>query len=324
MWAFIVKRLPASPAIQKIILPKNRSNAIIFKMEHIAEQDRFRLISRVLWIVLILNFGVAAAKLFYGWLTNSASIMADGYHSFSDGSSNVIGLLGIWIASRPRDERHPYGLAKYESLSSAGIALLLFLVCFNVLNQSIERFLHPIQPEIDTASFVVMAITLLVNIVVMLYERNKGRLLQSQILISDSLHTTADIFTTSSVIIGLLVIRAGYPIVDPIIACLISIFICYAGIKILKTSFKVLVDSAAVDKEQIKTIAMSINGIEDCHKIRSRGWEGHILVDMHCHIKRHMSLDKAHKIAHLVEDKIKENIHGIKDVTIHIEPYRDK
>lgn len=293
-------------------------------MEHIAEQDRFRRISKVLWIVLILNFGVAGAKLFYGWLTNSACIMADGYHSLSDGSSNVIGLLGMWMASMPRDKHHPYGHAKYESLASAGIAILLFLVCFNILNQSIERFLHPVQPKIDMASFVVMAITLLVNIVVMLYERNKGRLLQSQILISDSVHTAADIFTTSSVIIGLLVIRAGYPIVDPIIACLISIFIGYAGISILKTSFKILVDAAAVDKEQIKALALTINGIEDCHKIRSRGCEGYIHVDMHCYIKRHMSLDKAHNIAHLVENKIKENIHGIKDVTIHIEPCQDK
>ena len=319
-----MEHLPASPAVQKIILPKNRGNAIIFKMEHIAEQDRFRQISRVLWIVLILNFGVAVAKLFCGWLANSASIMADGYHSFSDGSSNVIGLLGIWMASKPGDERHPYGHAKYEILASVGIAALLFLVCFNVLNNSIERFLHPIQPKIDRVSFVVMGITLLVNIVVMLYERNKGRLLQSQILISDSLHTAADIFTTSSVIIGLLVIRAGYPIIDPIIAFLISIFIGYAGIKIFTTSFNILVDSAAVDKEQIKAIALAINGIENCHKIRSRGWEGNIHVDMHCQIKRHMSLEKAHNIAHLVEDKIKENIHGIKDVTIHMEPYRDK
>ena len=319
-----MERLPTSLRVQKIILPKNRDNAIIFKMERIVKQDRFRRISRVLWIVLILNFGVAAAKLFWGWLANSASIMADGYHSFSDGSSNVIGLIGIWMASRPRDEGHPYGHAKYESLASAGIAVLLFLVCFNVLSDSIERFSHPIQPKIDMTSFLIMVITLLINIVVMLYERNKGRLLQSQILISDAVHTSADIFTTSSVIIGLLVIWAGYPIIDPIIAFLISIFIGYSGIKIFTTSFNILVDAVAVDKEQIKTIALAINGIEHCHKIRSRGWEGNIHVDMHCHIRRHTSLEKAHDIAHLVEDKIKENIHGIKDVTIHIEPCRDK
>lgn len=293
-------------------------------MAHLAKQGRFRQIRRVLWIVLILNFAVAAAKLFYGWLTNSASIMADGYHSFSDGASNIVGLCGIWLASKPKDERHPYGHAKYETLASVSIALLLFLACLKVLSQSIERFLHPIHPKVDEISFVVMGATLLVNTVVMLYERKKGQILQSEILISDSLHTGADIFTTASVILGLLAIRAGYPVVDPIVAFLISIFIGYAGIEILKTSSKVLVDTAAVDKEQLRDMALSVNGIEYCHKIRSRGREGYIHIDMHCHMKPDISLEKAHEIAHIVEDKIKGNIPGIKDVTIHIEPYREK
>ncbi|MDI6687158.1 MAG: cation diffusion facilitator family transporter, partial [Desulfobacterales bacterium] len=294
------------------------------RMEHIVEQDRFRKINRVLWIILILNFGVAGAKLFYGWLTNSASIMADGYHSLSDGSSNIVGLIGMWMASRPKSEHYPYGRAKYESLTSLGIAVLLFLVCFNVLHTSIDRFLHPVQIKIGMASFLVMIITLIINVVVMLYERNRGQALQSQILISDSLHTGADIFTTSSVIIGLLVIRAGYPIVDPLMAFLISIFIGYAAIGILKTNFTILTDAAVVDEQQIKDIAMGIDGIEECHKIRNRGWDGHIHIDMHCHINRYTSLEKAHMIAHLVEDNIKEKIHGIKDVTIHIEPSRNK
>ncbi|MDA3832215.1 MAG: cation diffusion facilitator family transporter, partial [Spirochaetales bacterium] len=193
-------------------------------MERIVEQDRFRKISRVLWIVLVLNFGVAAAKIFYGYLTNSASIMADGYHSLSDGSSNIVGLLGIWMASRPINERYPYGREKYESLTSLGIAALLFLVCGNILHTSIDRFLHPVQIKIGMSSFLVMIITLIVNVVVVVYERKRGQALKSQILISDSLHTGADIFTTVSVIIGLLFIRAGYPIVDPIMAFIISIF----------------------------------------------------------------------------------------------------
>jgi len=293
-------------------------------MEHIVEQDRFRKISRVLWIILVLNFGVAAAKIFYGYLTNSASIMADGYHSLSDGSSNIVGLLGIWMASKPINERYPYGREKYESLTSLGIAVLLFLVCCNILHTSIGRFLHPVQIKIGMASFLVMIITLIVNVVVVLYERKRGQELKSQILISDSLHTGADIFTTVSVIIGLLFIRAGYPIVDPIMAFIISIFIGYAAIGILKSNLTILTDAAAVDDKKIKAIAMGIDGIEECHKVRNRGWDGHIHIDMHCHINRHTSLEKAHAIAHLVEDDIREKIHGIKDVTIHIEPYRDK
>ncbi|MDD5450925.1 MAG: cation diffusion facilitator family transporter [Desulfovibrionales bacterium] len=284
------------------------------------EQDRFRQISKVLWIILILNFAVAASKLFYGWFINSASIMADGYHSFSDGSSNIIGLFGIWMASRPKDERHPYGHGKYETLTSVGIALLLFLVCVEVLSESIKRFYHPVHPEVDAVSFAVMGVTLIVNIFVMLYERRQGRVFQSEILISDSLHTGADIFTTGSVIIGLLAIRAGYPIVDPVVALFISIFIGYAGVEIIRSSSQILLDAAAIDEEQIRAIVMGVNGIEYCHKIRSRGRKGDIHVDMHCHMKRDISLEKAHAIAHVVENTIKENIPGVKDVTIHIEP----
>ncbi len=293
-------------------------------MTHTPEQDRFRQVNKVLWIVLILNFAVAAAKLCYGWITNSTSIMADGYHSFSDGSSNIVGLFGIWMASKPKDERHPYGHIKYETLTSVAIALLLFFACYRVLHESIDRFFHPVHPKVTAASFVVMGTTLLVNTFVMLYERRKGYLLQSEILISDSLHTGADMFTTCSVILGLFAIRAGYPMADPVIAFFISIFIGYAGIQILKSSSKVLVDAAAIEKEHIRTIAMSVNGMVDCHKIRSRGPAGYIHIDMHCHMRHDISLEKAHQIAHIVEDKIRENIPGIKDVTIHIEPYRNE
>ncbi|MEW6327603.1 MAG: cation diffusion facilitator family transporter [Thermodesulfobacteriota bacterium] len=287
------------------------------------KQDRFRQIRRVLWIVLVLNFAVAASKLFYGWVINSASIMADGYHSFSDGSSNIIGLFGIWLASRPKDDTHPYGYAKYETIASAGIAILLFLACVEILGKSIKRFYHPVHPEVDATSFAVMGVTLVVNIFVMLYERKQGRMFESEILISDSFHTGADILTTGAVIIGLLAIRAGYPIVDPIIALFISIFIGYAGIEIIRSSSQILLDAVAIDKEQIRAIAMGVNGIEYCHKIRSRGRRGDIHVDMHCHMKRDISLEKAHEIAHTVEDTIKGNLPGVKDVTIHIEPAPD-
>lgn len=292
-------------------------------MTHLTEHERFRKIRSVLWIVLILNFGVAAAKLFFGWVTNVASIMADGYHSFSDGSSNIIGLFGIWLAFRPRDECHPYGHGKYETLTSVGIALLLFLACYRVLRESIERFSHPAYPQVDALSFAVMGITMLINIFVMQYERKKGRMLQSEILISDSFHTGADIFTTSSVILGLLAIRAGYHLVDPIVALFISVFIGYAGIEILRSTSKILVDAAVINKDQIRAIAMSVNGIQYCHKIRSRGREGDIHVDMHCQMKHDMSLEKAHELAHMVEERVKEDIQGVKDVTIHIEPYSE-
>ncbi|HDK82412.1 MAG TPA: cation diffusion facilitator family transporter, partial [Nitrospirae bacterium] len=83
-------------------------------------------IRRVLLYTLVLNITVAAVKTGYGYTINSVSMLSDGFHSFFDGTSNIIGLVGIWIASRPPDSTHPYGHRKFETLSTIGIAVLIF------------------------------------------------------------------------------------------------------------------------------------------------------------------------------------------------------
>ena len=92
-----------------------------------AVSTRMRSIRRVLWIVLVLNLAVAAAKYVYGTVTGSASMQADGIHSVFDSAGNVVGLVGIALASRPADEGHPYGHAKFETYASLVIGVLLLL-----------------------------------------------------------------------------------------------------------------------------------------------------------------------------------------------------
>jgi cation diffusion facilitator family transporter len=271
-----------------------------------------------------LNWGVAAAKLFYGWLTRSASMTADGFHSFSDGSSNIIGLIGIWIASRPIDETHPYGHKKYETLTSIGISILLFLVCFNVVREGILRFLHPVVPQVNVSSFLVMGITLAINITVMIYEKKRGVVLKSDILISDALHTRADILTSSSVIVTLIAIKFGYPILDPIASLVISVFIALAAVDILKESSRVLSDGVAIPIEEIKKVVLSIRGVKECHQIRSRGRGDDIHIDLHVLVDPEMHMHRAHHLSYAIENKIKRDFHGVTDVMVHMEPLEDK
>jgi cation diffusion facilitator family transporter len=79
---------------------------------------------------------VALAKIIYGYKINSISMFSDGFHSFFDGTSNVIGLIGIWIASQPPDESHPYGHRKFETLSTIAIAVLIFFAGFGILKKA--------------------------------------------------------------------------------------------------------------------------------------------------------------------------------------------
>lgn len=286
-------------------------------------EERYQEIRRILIYVLILNWGVAAAKLFYGWVIRSASMTADGFHSFSDGASNIIGLLGIWVASRPVDQSHPYGHKKYETLTSVAISALLFLVCLNVVREGVIRFLHPVIPKVDVKSFLVMGVTLAINIAVMIYERKWGRALRSDILISDALHTRADILTSTSVIITLIGIKMGYPILDPIGSLIIAVFIGYAAVDILRESSRVLSDGVAIREEEIEKVVLTIKGVKEVHQVRSRGRPDDIHVDLHVLVDPEMHVHRAHHLSYAIENKIKRDLRGVTDVVVHMEPKED-
>ncbi len=292
--------------------------------EKLSSEERYLKIRRVLIYVLFLNWGVAAAKLLYGWLTRSASMTADGFHSFSDGSSNIIGLIGIWIASRPIDETHPYGHKKYETLTSIGISILLFLVCSNVVREGVLRFLHPIVPQVNVNSFLVMGITLVINIAVMIYENRMGIVLKSDILISDALHTRSDILTSSCVIATLIGIKLGYPILDPIVSMVVAGFIGYAALEILKESSRVLSDGVAIPIQEIERVVLSIRGLRECHQIRSRGRGDDIHIDLHVLVDPGMDVHRAHHLSYAIENKIKRDFRGVTDVVVHMEPLEKK
>jgi len=285
-------------------------------------QEHYKHIRQILIWILILNWAVALAKILYGLFSRCASMTADGFHSLSDGASNIIGLIGIRLACQPTDQDHPYGHRKYETFFSLGIALLLFLVCFNLFKEGLNRLYRPVTPQIDLRSFVVMIITLAVNVGVMNYEYKKGKLLHSDILVYDSMHTKADIFTSLSVIIALIAIKLGYPIIiDPIATIMISLFIAYAAFKIVKQSSRVLCDTAPiVDVKKIVDIVLSIEGVKTCHKVRSHGRPDDIYLDLHVQVSPDMHIDKAHKISYVIEEAIKKGIPEVTDVVVHMEP----
>ena len=285
------------------------------------QAKRFRDIRHILLIILALNWVVALAKIFYGYVTNFTSMMADGFHSLADGASNVIGLIGITLARRPPDKDHPYGHKKYETLFAMAIAGMLFFVCFNIFSEGIKRLHSHAAPQIDAVSMIVMLITMFINIFVMTYEYRAGKRLNSDILVSDSLHTKADIFTSASVIIAMIVIKLGYPILDPIVTIMIAFFIAYAAFSIAKDSSKVLCDEIVIsDDKRIADVVMTVKGVMACHKIRTRGRVDDIHVDLHVQVSPYMHVDRAHDISFRIEGAIKSCISGVTDVVVHIEP----
>ncbi len=284
-------------------------------------RKHYQKIRKILLIVLALNWAVALAKIVYGLSSRCSSMTADGFHSLSDGASNLIGLLGIHFACQPVDKDHPYGHKKYETLFSLVISAMLFILSFNLIKEGLRRLRHPVLPQVNLGSFAVILVTLAVNIWVMRYEYKKGTALKSDILISDSMHTRADIFTSFSVIVSLTAIKLGFPLIDPIITMFISLFIGFSAFKIIRQSSDVLCDTAVfLDDQKIMDIVLKIKGVAACHKIRSRGRIDDIYIDLHVQVSPDMHMDDAHQISCRIEDMIKSEIPGITDVVVHMEP----
>lgn len=287
------------------------------------KKTNYKKVQTVLFVILIANLVVAVLKIAVGTIINSASMTADGFHSLSDGSSNIVGLIGITLAAKPRDEDHPYGHSKFETLASLFICAMLFVVAGKVIIDAIVKFQNPVPLDIPFISLLVMIFTLIVNLFVTTIEYKQGKKLQSQILISDSMHTRSDIYVSIGVLVTLVGVKLGLPpVIDPIASLVVSGFIIHAGYEIFRESRNVLVDRAVVDKEEITKLILMFKQVRGVHNIRSRGSRSHIHIDLHLLVDPHMKVEDSHELEHQIEDAVKKSLYPNAEVLAHVEPFK--
>lgn len=278
-------------------------------------------VTRVLTRVLILNLAVAIAKIAFGYASGAISILSDGFHSLIDATSNVVGLVGIRAASRPADEDHPYGHRKYETVAAAATAAFLLVVLFEVLRNAFNNLSGRSAPlTISVSGFVVMAVTLVINLVVVRYETRKGKQLGSELLLADAMQTRGDIWTSIAVTVALAGVWAGVPILDPIAALVVAGFIARAGFEIASSTAHILSDRIVISGADIEQVVMTLPSVLGCHHIRTRGSVDHVFLDLHVWFPRDMPLEEAHARSHDVKDALMARYPEIADVVIHIEP----
>ncbi|MDB9672036.1 cation diffusion facilitator family transporter [Clostridioides difficile] len=284
--------------------------------------DNYKKVKQVLWIILFANFAVALLKIIIGNQIKSYSMTADGFHSLSDGASNIVGLIGIFFASKPKDKNHPYGHKKFEIITSLFISGMLFVIAIKIILSAVLRIANPVVPAITIESLIALIITLFINIFVCMYEYRVGTKLNSYVLISDSLHTRSDIFVSLGVLVTLVGVKLGFPvIIESIVPIIISAFIIYSAYGIFRPSIGILVDRVAVDEDYIKEIVFEFNEVRDVHNIRSRGSKSSIYIDMHVMVDPFISVEQSHDLTHKIEKQIQEEINENVQVIVHIEPF---
>lgn len=289
------------------------------------EAGRSSAVERVLWIVLLLNMAVAAAKFFYGLASGSTSMRADGIHSFFDGFGNVVGIIALAMASRPADQSHPYGHAKFETYGSLIIGVLLLAAAFEVGSSAVQKLVTgAFTAEVSALSFVVMVGTMAVNIAVTCYERACGKRYHSEILMADASHTLSDAFVSLGVIAGLILVKMGFPAADPVMALVVTAAILVTAFGVFRTALRTLSDHSRISPEAIAQAASSVADVSNVHHVRTRGTEGEVYCDLHIQVDPDMTVFRAHALADEVEAVLKRLFPSVIEVLVHVEPLGDE
>jgi len=275
----------------------------------------------VLLRVLVLNLVVVAIKVFVGVRTEALSVLGAALESSLDLLNNVVGMILVSVAARAPDETHPYGHAKFETVGALAVVTFLSISCFELLREGIVQLRRAHSPETPTAfELGLILFTLVVNILIVMYERRRGRELRSAFLVADAAHTNSDMYVTLLALASLLLTRIGFGALDPVLALVVAAIIAWNGYQILRETVPILVDERGLDSADVRRIVERIPRISQVRSVRSRaGASGVVFAEITVGVDGSTSVAEAHAIADEVEARIAEAL-GASEVVVHVEP----
>lgn len=278
-------------------------------------------IRATLLVILLLNAIVVAAKVVVGVRTGSLSVLGAALESGFDMLNNVVGIVLVGIAARGPDEDHPYGHEKFETLGALAIVGFLSISCFELLREGVRYMVAGRTPRSPSLTeLLVILATMAINLIVVWYERRRGRQLESAFLLADAAHTGSDIYVTAAALASLVLAHMGLGFIDPILAIAVALVIGWNGYQIVRGTVPVLVDQRAVDASEIRRLLSVIPGISDVPSVRSRAMaSGVLFAEVTICVDANTTVQDAHRIADAVEERLAEKL-GASEVTVHVEP----
>ncbi len=261
------------------------------------------------------NLVLSIIKISGGLFSGSAALTADGVHSLSDLAASASVYIGI-IISNKKSELFPHGLYKVENLVALISAFAIFFAGYEIAKDVLFGESTPISSL--TTALIVIGLTVLITYLYSRWEKQKAIALNSPSLMADAEHIKTDFYTALVVLVGVLGQYFGYPLIEKIAVVIVVYFIFHSGFEILKESIKVLLD-ASLDHEsivKIQDILKEEETVERINAIAGRNAGSFKFVQLDLNLVTD-SLSEAHRIAHNIEEKIKQEMPFVEKVVVH-------
>ena len=175
------------------------------EIKNVSVRTAYGILASVVGIVC--NVFLFIIKGLIGFTMNSIAVMADAFNNLSDAASSIIGLVGVKMAEKPADEKHPFGHGRMEYIAALLVSFLVLQVGFTFFKDAIDKIRHPQILDFQMISMIILILSIGVKLWLGLFNRKLGKRIDSKVMLATATDAMGDVITTSSTIVSILIYR---------------------------------------------------------------------------------------------------------------------
>lgn len=270
---------------------------------------------------IVTNFLLFLMKIIVGTVFHSVSVTADAVNNLTDSGSSVVTLIGFKMASKPADEKHPFGHARIEYLSGVIVSFIVIFLGLQLGMSSIEKILTPEENALTPVALVVLVISILAKLWQCLFYRKVGRMIKSESVEATSKDSRNDVIATSVVLLGAVITMLTGVNLDGYMGAAVALFIVFSGVQLTISTADPLLGQAP-EGELVQTITekmLSYPGIIGMHDLAVHNYGvGRCFASAHCEVDAKNDILVSHDLIDNIERDFSRDL-GI-HMVIHLDP----
>lgn len=270
---------------------------------------------------IVTNFLLFLMKIIVGTVFHSVSVTADAVNNLTDSGSSVVTLIGFKMASKPADEKHPFGHARIEYLSGVIVSFIVIFLGLQLGMSSIEKILTPEENALTPVALVVLVISILAKLWQCLFYRKVGRMIKSESVEATSKDSRNDVIATSVVLFGAVITMLTGVNLDGYMGAAVALFIVFSGVQLTISTADPLLGQAP-EGELVQTITekmLSYPGIIGMHDLAVHNYGvGRCFASAHCEVDAKNDILVSHDLIDNIERDFSRDL-GI-HMVIHLDP----
>lgn len=269
------------------------------------------------------NLFLFVIKFLIGTIVHSVSIQADGVNNLTDAGSNIISILSFHLSNKPADKDHPFGHERTETIASLFVGILILVLGFETVKESISKVIHPGSIDFRLASVIILLVSIIVKFWMYTYNKKLSKTYDSSLLEATALDSISDVCGTTAVLVSTLLSPVLHFNLDGYMGIVVSGIILYGAYGLLRDMINSLIGEAP-DPELVHNIVdmiMAHPAIIGVHDMMLHNYgPNKIFASAHVEVDSSKDIFETHDHIDNIEREVKENMNI--DLVLHMDPVK--